>query len=129
MLKVSTIMSETLFTISADATLEDAAFQLSAELVSGAPVHDADGKVVGIVSKTDIVDVERDHKPLAMTKVKEIMHVDILSVTPNTPAKEAVALMSEHRLHRLLVADNDGSPRGMITSMDVVHAVARGETF
>lgn len=129
MLKVSDIMTEELFTISEDVTLEEAAFQLNTDMVSGAPVHDANGKIVGILSKTDIVDIERDHKTMGITRVKDRMHTDVRAVRPDAPAREAVALMSEHNLHRLLVADADGTPRGMITAIDVVHALAEGKSF
>jgi predicted transcriptional regulator len=122
-------MSSDLFTLSEDATLEEAAFHLNADMVSGAPVHNADGKIVGIISKTDIVDVEREHKTMAMTKVKDAMHTDVRTVTPDTPVSEAVQLMSDHNMHRMLVADADGTPRGMVTSMDIVHAVAKGTSF
>jgi predicted transcriptional regulator len=126
-LKVSDIMSGDLFSVSRDATLDEVAFQLNADMVSGAPVIDDAGKIVGIVSKTDLVDVERDHKTMAITKVGEVMRTDVRTVTPATSVRDAVELMSEHSMHRLLVADAAGKPVGIVTSMDIVHALAKGE--
>ncbi len=126
MLRVSDIMSGDLFTISEDATLQEAAFHLNADLVSGAPVHDAQGRIVGILSKTDVLDIERDNKTMGITKVRDRMHRGVRAVRSDAPAREAVALMAEHSVHRLVVTDGAGAPVGMVTAMDVIRALAAG---
>ena len=129
MLTVADLMSSELFSVSADATLEDASFQLSAELMSGAPVREEDGTIVGIVSKSDIVVASSDGKPPSMMKVRDVMHRDVWSVTRDLPARQAAALMAERGAHRVMVADATGKPIGMLTSMDIVRAVADGKSF
>ncbi len=128
-LRVRDIMSRDLFLISEDVLLVDAAFQLNAELVGAAPVHDAAGRVVGIISKTDIVDIERDHETMGTQRVKDVMHAAIRTVPFDAKAQLAAELMSEHSLHRVVVVDAEGSPLGIVSSMDIVHAVARGDSF
>jgi CBS domain-containing protein len=123
MTKVKDIMSREVFTVSSEATLDELMFELDAELVSGAPVTDACGKVIGVVTKSDLA---RAGKPLAMTRVREVMTDHVFSVDPEQPASVAVQLMAEKGVHRVVVAPEGGQPRGIVTSMDVVRAVAHG---
>src|SRR4051794_16859106 len=57
--KAADVMTRELKTIPADATVRDAAILLSAHKISGAPVVDADGKMVGIISESDLLSKAR----------------------------------------------------------------------
>jgi IMP dehydrogenase len=123
MLKVRDIMSRDVFTVSRDATLDSVLWELDAELMSGAPVADDDGVVVGMVTRTDIA---RAEKPLPMTRVRDVMNEQVFAVGPDEPALAAARLMADKGVHRVLVAHDGERPRGIVTSMDVVRAVAHG---
>lgn len=113
--------------------------------VSGAPVVDQEGKVVGVVSKTDLIrrcaegtdDIppaylfevlgeQRDDdetteiisEPLVC--VQDFMTEDPLMVSPEVPARLIARQMYERRIHRVIVVDDEMFPIGIITSMDLL---------
>lgn len=125
MLKVAQIMSRQVFTVSEDDNLDEALFLFNTELVSGLPVRDREGTIVGILSKSDIVSAESESKPLSMRKVSDAMQNAIWAVGADTPVRDAVALMADKSIHRVLVVENT-KVVGIMTAMDVVRAVAEG---
>jgi CBS domain-containing protein len=90
---------------------------------------DRDGGPVGVVSKTDLV----DPAPAAWIKgeayAADLMNPDVVVIYADDPALAAAQIMAERRLHRLVVMDPDGRVVGIVTAMDVVRAVARGDGF
>ena len=126
MTTVADIMSRDVFTVGVDDRLDTVSWTLNAELVSGAPVCDRDGRVVGIISKTDIVESD---KPLGMARASDAMSTGVWCVNPTEPAADVIRLMAEKNIHRVLVVEGYGPPVGIVTAMDVVRAVAKGLTF
>ena len=83
--------------------------------ISGVPVTDEDGKVVGILTNRD-VRFEKDHSQL----IEELMTKDnLVTVRPGTTLEEAVVVLHEHRIEKLLVTDEDGFLKGLITVKDI----------
>ena len=83
--------------------------------ISGVPVTDDDGHLVGILTNRDLrfeTDLERPISDL-MTK-----H-GLVTVPPGTTLEEAKALLHKHRIEKLLVVDEDGSLTGLITVKDI----------
>jgi len=116
--------------------------------ISGAPVVDAQGHVVGIVSKTDLIrrcwegtldfppaylfevvseqgGADADVLPEPTVCVQDFMTEDPATVAPDTPAGEVARLMSEGRFHRVVVVDRERFPVGMITSLDLLGVFPR----
>jgi predicted transcriptional regulator len=114
--------------------------------ISGLPVIDAAGKLVGIVTEGDLLrrsetGTER-HRPRWLEilmgpgrlageyvrthgrKVEEIMTRQLVSVTPDTPLDEIVALMERRRIKRMPVLDGD-TPVGIVSRADLLRALAR----
>ncbi len=130
MLLVRDIMTKDIFAIDATADLELAAIALTHRGLSGAPVRDANGAFIGVVSKTDLI---APH-PNSWRKRKDITVLDVMtptviSVYADDPALHAAMEMSKQRIHRLIVQGRDGEPAGIITSMDIVRALANGAMF
>jgi CBS domain-containing protein len=115
--------------------------------VSGAPVVDQNGRVVGVVSRTDLVrrcmEGDRDVPPAYLFEilaeqgqseedggampeppvcVEDFMTEDPILVRPEVSAAAVARLMVEHRVHRVIVADSDRFPLGIITSLDALKA-------
>jgi CBS domain-containing protein len=111
--------------------------------ISGAPVVDKEGRVIGVVSKTDLIrrcsegtvdippaylfDViceqggeDEEVTPEPLVCVEDFMTQDPLTVTSNTPARNVARLMFESRIHRIVVVDHDQFPVGIITSLDLL---------
>jgi CBS domain-containing protein len=58
--------------------------------------------------------------------VSDVMTREVLSSPSRTSVREAAAVMLESDVHRLLIID-DGELRGIVTTTDIVRAVARGK--
>lgn len=123
MLKIRDIMSRNVFTLSEQASLEDAAWGLTANGVSGAPVRDANGRLVGVLSKSDLVDPDRGQDGEERT-VGEAMTPALLAMNADEPAMAAVRLMVADGIHRVIVIDERGRLAGIVTPMDVLRALA-----
>ena len=85
--------------------------------VSGLPVVDEDGKLVGIVTNRDmrfVLDVQR-----TTTLVKDVMtSMPLITAKVGTNPDEAMALLAQHRIEKLPLVDDQGKLRGLITVKD-----------
>jgi CBS domain-containing protein len=125
-MRVRDIMTTKVITLPREATTGEAARCLTTHRVSGAPVVDR-GRIVGVVSKTDLLDMRtRPSEPGDLT-VDDVMTHLIFAVRPSDPAMLAVRLMVEEGIHRAVVVDEGGRLAGVISPMDVLRALARGE--
>lgn len=123
MLKVRDIMSPGALSFDPDMSLEAAADELVDNHFGGAPVVDR-GRVVGVLSKTDLLDRSRPGERVedAMTPLVYYLRVD-------DPAMAAVRLMRAQGIHRVIVVEGHGMLAGIVTTTDVLGAVERGESF
>src|SRR5579884_2282510 len=117
----SDIMTRHVYTISPEASIKDAASLLSQKSVSGVPVIDDKGKMIGILTEADIISkVNREG-----LKVYEVMSRNITAVTEETPVDEIALLMSERKIKRVPVMRDDKLV-GIVSRADIVRAVAEG---
>jgi len=117
----SDIMTRKVCTISPEASVQEIAQLLYRERISGAPVVDTDGKIIGIVTEADIISkASRDG-----LRVADIMSHEIIAVTEDTPINEIAQLLSERKIKRVPVVSED-KPVGIVSRADIVHAVAEG---
>jgi CBS domain-containing protein len=146
-LTAADLMSREVKTIPQTMSLRAAAHLLYREQISGVPVVDAEGRCVGVLSATDLVrwagtsgrpDRTRCSAPvevcldwqmtgLAFVPEEEVsrhMTADPVTAAPDTPVAELARMMMEAHIHRILVADAEGHPVGIVTSTDVLAAVA-----
>src|SRR5437016_2945256 len=70
-------------TLSPEASLRDAAHLLSSHGVSGAPVCDASGRVVGMLSRSDLVDAWFGEHTRSAECIREVMSEDVIAVAPD----------------------------------------------
>jgi CBS domain-containing protein len=111
------IMSREIVTVASDMLVEDAAKLLAYHNISGMPVEDPDGKVVGIVSEADVI----GH---IGSIVSDVMTEEVISVGEAATVEEIATLLATHRIKRVPVMDN-GQLRGMVSRSDIVRAIAR----
>jgi CBS domain-containing protein len=146
-LTAADLMSAAVVTIPADMSLQGAARALSKSHISGAPVVDADGRCVGVLSSTDFLSWAGDgpgparHGPACMCSdwdlpdpaqvpadvVRNYMTADPVFVSPAARVGELSQMMLDAHIHRVIVVDAVGRPVGVVTSTDVLAAVAYAE--
>ena len=113
------IMTRDVITVNPAMTVKSLAMMLIKNQISGAPVADKVGKIVGVVSESDIV-AKRGKD------VKSIMSKKIISVGEQTPVEEIARMMTTHHIKRLPVM-NDGKVVGIVSRADIVSAIALGK--
>ncbi|RXZ66666.1 IMP dehydrogenase [Pelagerythrobacter rhizovicinus] len=106
-------------TISPEATLGEAQALMTQHRISGIPVTDRGGKLVGILTNRDVRFAENPQQP-----VRELMTTDNLATVPlGTGQDEARRLLHQRRIEKLLVVDQDYRCIGLITVKDIEKAV------
>jgi CBS-domain-containing membrane protein len=129
MLRIKDIMSTKVYSVDADASAEEAAWGLTRRHIGGAPARDAAGNLVGVISKSDLVDPEPAQWIRGEATVADLMNPDLITLYADDPAMAAVSEMAKRGIHRIVVVDEDNKLAGIVTPMDVVSAMARGERF
>ncbi|WP_376795440.1 CBS domain-containing protein [Thermogemmatispora sp.] len=115
------IMTRTVYTIRPEASAQEAARLLDQKRISGAPVVDSDGRLIGMVTEADIISkVNREG-----LRVADIMSHELIVVSEETPLEEIAALLSERKIKRVPVVEH-GRLVGIVSRADIVHAVAAG---
>ncbi|MEM7664306.1 MAG: IMP dehydrogenase [Pseudomonadota bacterium] len=106
-------------TIGPDEVLGDARALMDLHKISGIPVTDAAGKLVGIVTNRDVRFAENPAQP-----VRELMTTENLATVPlGTGQEEARRMLHQRRIEKLLVVDDDYRCIGLITVKDIEKAV------
>ena len=104
--------------VSPETTLAEAARELARVEISGLPVSDSLGRVVGIVTESAMLGALLGTSP-NNTAVQALMTSNIVTVVEITPADHAVQLLREHRIHHLPVI-RQGVVVGLITPQSVI---------
>jgi CBS domain-containing protein len=131
-LKVADVMTTNVVTIRADASLSEAVTRLADSHVSGLAVVDGHGRLIGVVSATDVLGAEAEAgdrsaaRLLETTVVREVMTPRPLTIGPALNLREAALQMDYGDVHRLFV-ELDGKLVGVISRSDINRAVGSGK--
>ena len=131
---VADLMQKKVLTIAPGKSLPELERALLRSRVGAMPVIDRSGRMVGIVSRSDVVrqlclerslgeamaDAYRDQTDEAFV---EKSRRDVVTVEPDCPLPKAAQLMVERRIHRLPVVQ-DGKLVGIVSSLDFTRLVA-----
>jgi CBS domain-containing protein len=146
---VADVMSRDPIVVGPQTPIKEAIKILAEQRISGLPVVDESGKLVGVISETDLLWQETGveppvyimfldsviylenparhdqelHKALGQT-VGEVMSTDAVTVKPDQPLRKAAKLMQEKSIRRLAVTDDAGKVIGILTPGDIVRAMA-----
>ncbi|MGO8154389.1 IMP dehydrogenase [Rhizobium leguminosarum] len=102
-------------TIGPDATLADALGLMKSYSISGIPVVEKSGRLVGILTNRDVRFASDPEQ-----KIHELMTRDnLVTVKENVDQQEAKRLLHSHRIEKLLVVDTEGRCVGLITVKDI----------
>ena len=148
-MRAKDLMSRKVVTVRPDATVAEVARLFVERRITGVPVVE-DGKLLGVVSQTDLARRERasiqvqrkahafyrsmDEEGAGRAEVLpdvphfnhviDIMTPAVLSADEDTPARELAEMMLRKRIHRLLIT-RKGKLCGIVTSMDVLRAFVK----
>lgn len=118
---VQDIMTKDCYCMRAEQRLAEILREFDKRAISGGPVVDADGIVVGHLSRTGI---SRHFARLGGADphltVAEVMETFAFQVYADDTVKSLLETMLASRIHRMIVTDEDGRPVGIVTSMDLM---------
>lgn len=106
-------------TIAPDATLADAQATMADNNISGIPVVEGNGKLVGMLTNRDVRFAENPAQPVSELMTKD----DLATVSPGVSQEDARRLLHARRIEKLLVVDDDYRCIGLITVKDIEKAV------
>jgi CBS domain-containing protein len=112
-------MTHNVITVAADTPAQDLALLLLEHHVSGVPVVDRAGKILGVVSEADLLAKKGK-------AAKDIMSQKIFTVGEETPVEEIAALMTAEKIKRVLVVGAK-ELSGIVSRADIVRAIALGD--
>ena len=149
MLTAKEIMTRDVCTVHEDTELKELAALFVAHNYKTLPVVDASGKLVGVISQTDLIEQDRPlHIPTVISlfdwviylespkvfsdevrkvsarKVGEICAREVITCTPETPVEEVASLMVEHKVHLLPVLDGEQLV-GVVARFDIIRSMGR----
>jgi CBS domain-containing protein len=108
--------------------MPEVARQMNANDVSALAVVNAEGNLVGVISRTDLVVLRAHEEFWHGLRAEHVMHQDVMCVTPDTPLNEALNMLIVRRIHRLFVVDECGEhakPIGVLSMTDIVRDMAK----
>ena len=124
MLRVSDIMVRSVLLFARATPLSEALRALVDADVSGAPVCEADGRVIGVIAKSDLAELSLGGA--AREAVGDLMSSDVISAKAGEALGVAIERMVFEGVHRLIVIDDEGRLVGIMTASDVLRAIAEG---
>jgi len=148
MLQARDIMTTDVLTVSPETSISEMSKILENRKIGGVPVLDKGGRLVGVITQSDLVERARDlelppainildfhiylqipshlfHKVEKMlgTTVGDCMTQNPVTVTPDTPVSKVASLMAKQKVHTIPVVE-EGKLVGIIGKMDLVRAMA-----
>lgn len=148
MKKASEIMTKEVITVSPETPVQQLAQILSSNGISGAPVVDSVGTLLGVVTESDLIDqnkkvhiptvvsildsffflenpekMELEMRKMAGATVADIYTTPPITVSEDTPIDEIATIMSEKNIHTLPVV-TDGQLKGVIGKKDIIKTIA-----
>jgi len=144
-MKVKEIMKTGIISLDPNLSCKEAARVFLENKISGAPVINARGELVGIISEKDIFrglfpcyrdfyeapdayldfeELEADAAAAAKESVSKVMITRLITASPETPILKVAAQMLSSGIHRLPVVDG-GKLAGIVTRRDIYRAIMR----
>ena len=144
MLTAEQIMTRKIITVGLELEVSELATLFWKNRIGGAPVVDESGKLLGIVTESDLIDqskkvhiptimtildsmiflenpakLDKEIKKMTGTKVKDIYSSKVVTVNEDTPMSELATIMADRRLHTLPVVDGEKLV-GVIGKADII---------
>jgi CBS domain-containing protein len=116
------------FSITEETSVHHAAQYLREKQVRSVGVMDSNGKLVGVISQSDVSDkVAAENKCPAWMKASDIMTRELVTVTAEMTLDDCLRLMEQNSIFHLIVLDERQTFRGMLSISDILRVVASDE--
>ncbi|WP_433722193.1 CBS domain-containing protein [Nocardia sp. CA-129566] len=143
--RVADVMARDVVTVPVDAPLPQVVRTLAERRVSGAPVVDANGSVVGIVTEADLLGKQASAGVAAQASTwrlwrrkffgrgvtartaADFMSAPVITVEPGTRVSAAAAILARNHIKRAPVVDADGRLRGIVSRKDLLSVYLRAD--
>ncbi len=150
---VKDIMSSPAISLNEEQPLQDVLELLATHCFSGVPVVDADNKVIGVISDTDIIrysqsiniiplsnlsgwispyadisdlaSVRKGLELLHKTKIGQVMTKKVYTIGEDATATDVAQIMNRRKINRVPVVDNNEKLVGIVTRSDMVQCMAK----
>jgi CBS domain-containing protein len=124
---VASLMTRSPVIVSEDDAIAAVAELLAGYEITGLPVVDADERLLGVISQTDLVRLRGSTLPWTGwhgLMVRDLMTAPAKTIEASAPLDEAARRMTEEHVHRLVVVDPRKRPIGVISESDIVREIA-----
>jgi CBS domain-containing protein len=116
------------YSVTEEISVHQVAQYLREKQVRAVGVLDASGKLVGVISHSDVSDkVAAENKCPAWMKASDIMTRELVTVTPDMTMEECLRLMEQNTIFHLIVLEEHQGFRGMLSVSDILRVVASDE--
>lgn len=149
MIKAKDIMTKDVITIKPDVGIEELAKILVEHKISGVPVVNDEGELIGIITENDLISrnkrlhiptfirlfdafimlerpskMQEEIKRMMASKVGELCSKNVITVTEDTPLEDIATIMAEKKIHLIPVVDGK-KVVGIIGKVDIIKAMAK----
>lgn len=127
-MNVVDLMTTEVIAVSRDTGLREAARLMFRNRVSGLPVTEPDGTLIGIITEADFLRLEVERQEGARDQVAtvgEVMSIGVVTIRPEMEIYEAAKIMAVQEVKRLPVVDDDNRLLAVISRADIVSIFTR----
>ncbi len=127
-MNVVDLMTTEVIAVSRDTGLREAARLMFRNRVSGLPITEPDGTLIGIITEADFLRLEVERQEGArdqVVTVGEVMSIGVVTIRPEMEIYEAAKIMAVQEVKRLPVVDDDNRLLGVISRADIVSIFTR----
>lgn len=138
-MKVKELMTSDVVSVTEETPLKEAARLMTGRGISGLPVVDDEGRVIGMLSEADFVErssageraglvgmlFDRSSRRLKADSVGGAMSRNVIAIAPDATHRQAARVMERKNVKRLPVIDDDGHLLGIVSRSDVLSVFAR----
>ena len=141
-IKAADVMTRDVASVRSDASLTEVAEIMANRGISGLPVIDAEGKLVGVISEKDflvamagpeartfmdvVMSCLKDRAclaaPVKIRNAGQLMSSPAVTVNPDTPVMEVADILTQKKINRVPVVDREGRMVGIVSRADVVRS-------
>lgn len=121
---VSDIMTTTIETMHRDTLVCEVEGIFVSHKISGAPLIDDFGNLVGFVSKTDMIRFDSTGGDATYARVHEIANPKVITIVPTASIEDAAQKMLHEHVHHIVVMEEE-TMVGVLTAFDFVKLVAK----